>query len=166
MDYGHRPPAILTGAEVWFSVIVGLIFIALGWTFGRYLAATLTHQTFHTHVNWTDGPLDGTEVAYWELQGGTAYSDSAIFLFGVALILDGVCLAVSARPSGPRLGWVRISIAVMLLAVLYNAFVCVKLLNLGPIPILSLLAVVFGGYAVFYQWAILNSSPRSAHRPA
>ena len=157
-------PAPVVGAEVWFSIVIGIVFLALGWSFGRYLGATLTHQPFHTNVKWMEGPPHyASEVAYWDLEGGTAWSESAMFLFGAALIVDALCLAVSAKLPGARRGWIMLSLAIMLSAVIYNLMVCLKLFNLGITPLISLLAVAFGGYAVFYQWAILRSlSPTSA----
>src|SRR5688572_6393201 len=50
------------GAEVWLSLIIGLILMMVGWTFARWAIATLTGQTFHTNVNWTAGPKAGQEV--------------------------------------------------------------------------------------------------------
>src|SRR5688572_2022973 len=84
---GDYDPGYSVGAEVWISVILGIVFIFMGFNFARYVAATMTGKPFHTGVDWTAGEKAGTEVAYFELQGGTAFTESGIFLFGLALIL-------------------------------------------------------------------------------
>ncbi len=157
LSYTTAPPPGI-GAEIWFSAIIGLIFLALGWTFGKYLTTTLSHQPFHTQVIWQTGPLAGTEVGYWDLEGGTAFSDSAIFLMGVALLIDVVCLVASFKTTSRRRAWIIFSLAIMFSVVIYNGFVCVKLLNFGFTPILSLLAIALGGYSIFYQWAMLRAA--------
>ncbi len=108
--------------------------------------------------------LAGTEVGYRDLEGGTAFSDSAIFLMGIALLIDVGCLVASFKMTSRRCAWVTFSLAITLSAVVYNGFVGLKLLNIGITPILSLLAVALGGYSIFYQWAMLRSSKQARPR--
>src|SRR5437762_13437465 len=96
VDYAHRPDiGTSIGAEVWISLIIGLIFIMMGFNFARYVFATASGKTYHTNIQWTDGPKAGTEVAYPELSGDVIWNDSALFLFGVALLLEAVVLFVA-----------------------------------------------------------------------
>src|SRR5438105_3791048 len=60
------PP--LSAGEIWFSLIVGVIFLLLGWTFARFTIAKLTGQPFHSGYNWSSGPKTGQEVGYLELE--------------------------------------------------------------------------------------------------
>src|SRR5690554_1263458 len=78
------------GAEVWISAIVGIVLMLLGRSFGAWAITTLTGGTYETGVNWISGPLAGQPVGYWELAGGTAWTDSGIFLLGLALILEAI----------------------------------------------------------------------------
>src|SRR5438067_641511 len=75
---GERLGAGAGAAEVWISAIFGIVFILIGKTFGAYLWSLITHQPFHTGVNWTSGELAGTEVAYPQLQGFVIWTDSAM----------------------------------------------------------------------------------------
>src|SRR5439155_8780801 len=71
----------MIGAEVWISLIIGLIFVMLGFNFAKYSFALLTGRQYHTHVDWQSGPKAGNEVAYAELEGDAIWNDSALFVF-------------------------------------------------------------------------------------
>jgi hypothetical protein len=107
-DYERRDPSdydpgYSVGAEVWISVILGIVFMFMGFNFARFVGATLTGQPYHTGVNWTAGENEGKEVGYFDLQGGTAYTESGIFLFGLALVLEAAALlAAHAGAPGRR----------------------------------------------------------------
>src|SRR3954463_11785984 len=58
-----------TGADMWLSGAVGVLFLLLGLSFGKSLVARLTGGTYHTGVNWVAGPKAGQEVTYPELEG-------------------------------------------------------------------------------------------------
>src|SRR5206468_7193644 len=84
------------GAEVWISVIIGLIFILIGWNFAKYASCVITGRTYHTTVTWGPGPNEGAEVPYPQLYGNVIWNDSAMFLFGLALLAEAaVLVAVS-----------------------------------------------------------------------
>src|SRR5690348_125265 len=86
-SYHSREPVTAgVGAEVWLSIILGLIFILIGKNFAVYSFAKLTGQTYHTNVNWTAGPNAGQEVAYPDLMGFVMLNDSAMLLFGLTLL--------------------------------------------------------------------------------
>ena len=153
------------GAEVWFAVIIGLIFMALGRTFAQYEIGKLAHHPYHTNVTWQQGPNEGNEVPYPELDesfGLPFYSDSGLFLFGLSLILVAFAQiwSVTHLPLKVLIGWVALLIAV--LATGYNLFVSAKLFGAGITPVLSLLCVAFGGYEVFLQFRAVRPIAKPA----
>src|SRR5687767_12879484 len=111
------------GAEVWLSLIIGLILMMVGWTFARWAIATLTGQTFHTNVTWTAGPKAGQEVDYFELQGFTAWTDAGLFLFGLAMVLEAAMLAVVYSRMGGKVALTALALLVTVLATALNLFV-------------------------------------------
>ena len=156
--YGRAAPANpQAGPEVVISLAVGLVLMLIGWNFARWAATTLTGGTFHTYVNWTSGPKLGTEVAYFELTGYTAWSDAAVFLFGLALVIEGLALFAAGRweRGGPAL--VGLAIIITAVAVVLNAVAIVLLFSFGSQPIISILAVAFGFYILYYRWGLWRS---------
>jgi len=160
-DYRARaaetPP--LSVGEIWFSLIVGVIFLFLGGTFARYLITRIAHQPFHTNVNWTAGPKTGQEVDYLELQGRPWLTDAGMFLIGLAIVLDAlvrVCIYNQIRAARP-LAW--LTFAITIAAVFFNLYVVATLMG-SMLPLLSLLAVAMGGYIAFMQWQIIQAFRR------
>jgi hypothetical protein len=152
-DYGIHERASV-GPEIWISAIIGLIFLLIGRNFASYLAHVATGRTYHTNVNWVAGPKVGTEVSYPELQGHVMMNDSAMFLFGLALVLEAavfLALGMNWRLQRPL---IYVGFAVAALATIYNAIVAVILFNDNVLPIFSLLAVAFGGYAALFLWRL------------
>lgn len=145
-----------SGGEIWFNVIVGVIFLLLGGTYFSYTVATLTHQPYHTKTTWQTGPKAGQEVTYPELQGNPMLSDSAMFFFGLAVLADAVLRFVLARRSGVK-AVVIVAFALTAGATAYNLYVVALLQKAGVLPLLSLLAVAFGGYMAFQQWGTLKA---------
>src|SRR5688572_21751848 len=82
------------GAMLWVSIILGLLCMWMGVNFAKYLFATLSGRGYHTGAQWTGGPKAGQEVAYWDLQGAVAWTEAGIFLFGLAMVLEGIALAI------------------------------------------------------------------------
>ena len=152
-----------TGAMLWISLILGLLCMAIGRSFGSYAIAKLTGREHHTHFNWSDGPLVGTEVAYWDLQGFVALTDTGIFLFGLAMILEGVALAIVNSKLGGKKIVLAISLAIIAIATVINLFAAMKVMGTGLIPLMSGMAAGLGGYMAIYQWKLLRvlSSGRS-----
>ena len=148
------------GAEIWISAVIGLIFIMMGWTFARYLVATVAGRPFPTGVIWTEGEKAGTEVSYFDLQGHVFWNDSAMFLFGLALLMEAVVLYAISTNSKHTNAFIRLGVAIAFLATVYNLIVAGIFLNSGIPPIMSLLAVAFGGYITLYLWRMLP--PRAA----
>ena len=154
-DYrGGYDPGYSVGAEVWISVIFSIVYMFIGFNFARYVAAKATGGTYHTNVNWTAGEKAGQEVDYYDLQGGTAHSDSAMFLFGLALLLEAIAMLIAHTGAPAKKLFVGFALFVTLLATAYNLFVIVKLFGMGITPLMSVIAVAIGGYMATYQWRL------------
>ena len=151
----YQPPGI--GADIWISLVIGILLCYLGGTFGRYAISRITHQPFHTGVNWTSGPKDGTEVDYFELEGFTAWSDMGVFLFGLILLFEAAAKTVLLlRPGKPARIALMLAILLTVLGVLLNMIACAKLFSAGITPMLSGFAVAFGGWILFDEWNTLK----------
>ena len=156
VDYHpYREPGI--AAEVWISAIIGLIFLLMGWNFARYMGSVVTGQPFHTGVNWTEGPKAGSEVAYTELEGLVFWNDSAMFFFGVALLAEAVVILAVAKGSRFQRALAGIGFFLAFISTAYNVLVAGIFFNAGILPIISLLAVAFGGYMAMYLWRLFQS---------
>jgi hypothetical protein len=124
--------------------------------FGGYLISLVTRLPFHTNVTWTEGPNAGQEVAYTQLEGGTFFSDSSVFLFGLALALAalGQVLQLTRIPGRRGVAWVALTC--LFVVTIYNVFAVVMMLQAGTTPLLSLLCVGIGGYVVYYEWQMMQ----------
>ena len=165
-DPATAQPAVLSyraadahsfGPEIWLSAIIGIVFILLGLNFAKYVGARMTGHTYHTGVNWLVGPKEGQEVDYSDLQGFVMLNDSAVFLFGLALVFEAIVLVAITRGTRFAPGLLVIALAVAVLATGYNAFVAILLFTAGALPLMSLLAVAFGGYIAMSEWKLLES---------
>jgi hypothetical protein len=108
-------------------------------------------------VNWTDGPLAGTEVAYFDLTGFTALTEMGVFIFALVLLLD--CMAMAAallRPSAiTRIGlWLALGLT--LIGTILNLYICGRLMHNQTIPQLSALIVLIGAWMLYDQWRTLH----------
>jgi hypothetical protein len=147
-EFQPAPPTPV-GADVWFSVIIGLVLIAWGRQFISFLIAKVSGREFHTGMIFSDS---GKEVPYPELQGFVMYTESGLVLFGIALLLDA-----AARGTGKR-ALVKLAFAASILTTLYNGFVASKFFaNNAGLPIVSLLAIAFGGFMAITQWQWLKA---------
>lgn len=84
-------------------------------------------------------------------------TDSAMFLFGAALLLDAAMRVLVVLRVPGRVALMGIALLVMVAATLYNAYVCAHLYKTGTIPLISLICVGFGGYIAFTQWVTLRT---------
>jgi hypothetical protein len=147
------------GADVWVNVIIGLLLIAMGFTFARFLAAKITGQPFHTGVNWTAGPNAGQEVDYFDLEGYTAWTHMGMFLFGLVMLFEAAAKAsVVLRPGSTSRVLLMTALALTVATTAINLFVCVKMLSIGLLPMLSGLAVAFGGWIIADEWRMLQTT--------
>lgn len=151
-----EPVASISGGEVWFSTIVGLIFIFLSRSFPIWLVCTLTGRSFATGVIWNAGPKAGQPASYWELQGHTALSDMAIFLFGLAVIVEAAMYLVWLRNSNRLKAVTCVALALTALATGLNLVTTFVLWSQGIMPLISLLAVAFGGWMFVQQRGLLS----------
>jgi hypothetical protein len=144
------------GGMVWISVILGALCMMIGRRFAAYLFAKLTGRPFHTEVNWIAGERAGQEVQYWELQGSIALTETSMFLFGMALVLEAIALwAISSRVGGKK-AILSISLLVVVISTVLNLYTAARVMGAGAIPLQSGLAVAFGGYMAMYQWKLLR----------
>jgi len=167
--YAEREPLDVgysVGAEVWISLILGVVFMFMGATFARFAAAKLTGKEFHTNVNWTAGEKQGQEVAYFDLQGGTAYTESGMFLFGLALVLEGISLLAAHMGAPGKRALVGFALFVTLSATVYNLFCMMKLFSAGVTPLMTVLAIAIGGYMASYQWRLFKVMSMQQQRSA
>jgi hypothetical protein len=158
--YSEQPmtQGLLMGAEVWLTGVLGLIFMLLGKNFGIYLISKLTGGVYHTGVNWTAGPLTGTEVSYPDLQGFVMWTDASLFLFGLAMVFEAIVLFASSGARGLRRPLIRLAFAITILAIGFNLIACVKLISGGATPFISLLATAFAVYIAMYEWTLLKAT--------
>jgi hypothetical protein len=159
---GHEPVTAGVGAEVWLSIILGLIFILIGKNFAAYSFAKLTGRTYHTGVNWVAGPNAGQEVAYPDLQGFVMLNDSAMLLFGLTLLLEAAVMAAMATRFAYKRALVTAALVLAVAATAFNLYAVVRLFSANVMPLISLLAAGFGGYIAAYQWRLLQSLPQSS----
>ena len=142
--------------SIWLSLIIGLVVMMMGWGSAKWATATLLGRTYDTGVTWQTGTRAGQSVAYWDLMGHQALSESALFLFGLACVLEAAAMAASYARPRLRTATVSVALLITLLATIYNMVACAVLFKEGITPILSLLAVGFGGYMAFAEWAMLH----------
>ena len=144
------------GAEVWLSAAIGLFLMMIGRSFGAWLVAKMTGQPFNTGATWVAGEKEGQPVGYWELEGFAALNDSAIFLFGMAMVLEAAVLALVRTRFKHKAALVTFALLITVVATAFNLFVTVKMLANNTLPLWSALAVAFGGYIAVFEWRLLN----------
>jgi hypothetical protein len=145
----------VVGPELWLSVIIGLLLIGISRHFPVYIFDHLAGRPYHTGVIFTS---DNSEVPYPQLEGFVMLSDAAIFAFGVALLSDAMlrlfCLTLGSMG---RRSVMILALLLTLCATLLNAYACLKMLQADIMPIISGLAVAFGGYIAFEQIRTVKS---------
>lgn len=156
VPYAAAEPPGIGVAEVWLSVFVGLVLMFMGQEFARWGITTLTGGTYDSGVEWLTPEKRGQLVPYWEIQGHAALMDSAVFLFGFAMLAEGVLLGLSRlMPLRWRL-LVLLALGIAVIVTAYNAVVLLIMLVDGYTPLAPILAVGFGGWMVFTQLALLR----------
>jgi hypothetical protein len=143
----------LAGVEIWFMAIFGIVLMFIFRDFAAYVIDHLLHRPFHTNVTWTTGPNEGQEVEYTELAGMPWVSDSATFLFGLALCMDALVRLATVFASRLRVLFLPMFL-VTAGVILWNLYAIPKLWMAGVIPLFPFLAVAFLGYAAFQQWRL------------
>jgi hypothetical protein len=144
------------GAEVWVSAIVGLVLMLIGRSFASWVIAKATGQPFHTGVTWQTDERMGQEVGYWELTGYTALGDCSIFLFGLAMVMEALVLALVHTRIRAKAAIVWAGLLVTVVAILLNLLAAAKLFGVQIMPLWQLLAIGFGGYIAIFEWRMLE----------
>jgi hypothetical protein len=130
-------------AEAWVSIAIGVILLLC---FPRLLQF-VSSKILHTSFGYTFTDTNGSSITY----GQTVFfwSDVATTAFAVVLIVDGILMVRARRPA------VLLAVfALTALTTLANVvYIATTYQNYG-LPIVSALAVVFGGYIAMTQWAM------------
>jgi hypothetical protein len=162
LSYAPRSSGLDLGGQVWLSAILGIVFMLMGKNFASFLIAKLTGQPFHTGVIWQTGVNAGQEVAYYDLQGFSAHTETAIFLFGLSMVLEAVALASIRRNTPKTRGLLLLTLVLTAGMTLYNVILVVVLFGHGITPLLSILVVAFGGYTAITEWQTLQQMQATA----
>lgn len=162
LEYGVAPQDI--SGQVWLSVVLGIVFMFMGGSFARFAIAKLTGQTYHTGSHWLVGPKAGQEVSYYELQGYTGYTDTAVFLFGLAMVLEAGMLVISRQNTPTSRAFVALAMGISAVMTVFNMILCGLLFQSGVTPLTSLLAAGFGSYMTYTEWQIFQRMRATAAR--
>lgn len=151
----HGPTGV--GSDVWISLILGILFISMGSQFARFAATRFKGLPYHTGMLWPvlDPPDEkgGTEVAYYDLQNFTAYTETGEFLFGLTLIFDALAkTAAVLKPGFVSRGVLSLAVVATVSAVAINLYTASKFFSTNSgTPLVSLLIIAFGGYVLYDQ---------------
>ena len=148
-----RSPVQVGGAaEAWISGLVGLVFLYLGQRFGGWLLATLTGRVYDHGIHAGD-PATTPLVSYWAVDPRffSAISDCALWVFGLALILEAAVLLMAGRRGKGLRPAVGATLVTTGLATLLNVAAIVYYLQKGfSLQLVHVVALAFGGYMCFY----------------
>ncbi len=125
-EFSQRPPdREVRGPESFIAIAIGIIFMLIGMRFAKWAIATLSGRTFDTGIIWSSGsPNAGQPVAYWDLQGYVAFTETGVFLFGLAMVVEGIVLAVFLRSRTWQVPALLATIGLSALATAFNLYVC------------------------------------------
>ncbi len=164
--------AVGMGAEAWISIGLGLLLLFLNPTLLQYASSKMFHTKFTPFADLDGNPSDSvhyfknddlgnkvlTEKRHYLKtnagDGNTNFpSDLAITLFALALILEGVALVLSRKPVV-----IMAVFALTVVATVYNLIYFIGTYShYKTIPMISALAILFGGYMAMYQFSLLQS---------
>ena len=150
-DVHRDPPGGFGPVAVWMSLGIGLIFLMLGSNVLHWAAARTAGRAFPEGVTWTAGDRAGQPVGYYELQGGTGWTETGFFVMGVALLIDALLLFFVYGSRRPRPALIAAALATTGLALAFNLFAAADVFGWGMMPINSMIAVVVGGIMLFEQ---------------
>ena len=149
-----REPAFGLGAEAWISIGIGLIFVFAFPHFTQWWIHEVFHTKLPSFLPITDTGT-GAEVPY--PKSDFFLNDLAVAMFAYALVLDGIALLLWRR------AWVlMLALAITAAAMALNGWYLIKTFadDLG-FPIVSAIALIFGGYMLWYQWKVLSEMRRA-----
>ena len=172
-------PAAGMWIEAFFSIAVGLFLLMIAPTGIKYLSATLTGKPFTPYLHPSEPNVYVDYLRFQDMTTGAItdfhyrdmfdkyWGDMAITAFALALILEGVVLAVV------RNRWVVLVSTLLIAGVtLLNLwYVIASMTRVSPItrqtygfPPLSALAAIFGVVMVGYQWLMFRELSASRRR--
>jgi hypothetical protein len=135
------------GPEAWISIAIGLLVLLMQRTFINYLLGRETPTV-------TD--IDRGTITYAE--SFFFIEDLGLFVFGLALVLDGVLLLIN-RPNA-----VLVGLIITLLAAALNLYTLLRLYSPLGFRLFPAIAFILAIYTAIYQWKLLRIT--RAHRPA
>lgn len=169
-----RAPAI--AAEVWISVVVGILLLIIWPTTLEYAAHQVLHTPFAPYPTFDASgdqiydankkPImadyatltDGAKIPYRQTSPAinpNFWSDLAVTLFAVALILEGVALVLSRKPLV-----VLFALLVTMAATVFNlGYFLATFRTYGLAPV-SAVAIILGGYMTIYQIGLFTTALR------
>lgn len=151
----EQPVAAGRGAEAWISIGVGVILLFAFPNFTLWWIHVVFHTKPPAFLPITDA-MTGAEIPY--PKSVFFWSDLCVDLFAYALVVEGIALVFARRP-----GMVMFALAVTAAAVLLNLYYMIRSFGEG-FPLVSAIAVVFGGYMGFYQWRLLQNMLAVQHK--
>ena len=148
-----RPARVVqveSGGSGWISLIVGGLVVLLWPRLWQWIAHKLFGTSFSPFLDPAGNVVSYTQTpAFW--------SDLAIGLFGVALLVEGVVLLWAAAWRAA----IWLSLVIVASATVFNLGYVVWSLSSGyATPIFSLLAVIFGAFMCVQQWQLLQGPRR------
>jgi len=129
------------------SIAIGLIVFVLCPRLLQYLFSPATFPQ-----KWQFWDAQNRPLAY--MQTVFFWGDVAVYSFALALLLEGVVIAMARQTS-----LIAITLALTICTTLFNLWFVFYALTTGMGPqIISLLAVAFGGYIAMTEWRMLQTA--------
>lgn len=153
--------SLQAGPDIWITIIIGVVLMMMAWDFAEWAIVTVQGKPYDTRLEWSQGERAGQTVPYWEIVGYKALSESAVFLFGAALVVEALSMLMANKRPGATEKLLGVSLVITAAATVYNAYVMVVLFSVRQRPIISVLAVAFGGYMVLSLWKLIRSGARA-----
>lgn len=141
----------IVGAEAWMGIAIGAILL---YVFRRAIDYLVNPAA--VDAAWTFTDPAGNPLAY--RQTGFYWADLAAAAFAAAMVVEGIATLLFRRARV-----MLIAFAATLIALLLNVFGLVKVVQIhgaNNIQIINLLAIAFGGYVAFYQFATYRALAR------
>jgi hypothetical protein len=151
MPQVYFDPAPSVAAEAWISIAIGLILLLVSpYTLQWLISLISSYKPPFLPITSTDFQTGAvTEVPY--PSSVFFFSHLCVFAFALAMIISGLILFTR------KTLLVGLAFAFTLIATLMNLIYVVKATMTGEaLPIISALAVAFGGYLAFSQYRLLQ----------
>jgi hypothetical protein len=146
-DLDYYSPTINTTAEAWISIAIGVIVLLMQRTVVAYLLGRETP----TVSDPNRGSITYAESFFF-------IHDLGLFVFGIALVLDGLLLFFN-RPWATLIG-----LTITIIAALLNLYTVIRLYTPQGLQLFAAIAFILAVYTAIYQWKLLRIT--RDHRPA